>query len=87
LLPKKQKPVLKADITTTTPTVLPMLEVTPQPTVRQLIAAHIPAHIPILAILALPAVRVPIVVVTATTTGSHCSVEQRSETQLCKEMQ
>jgi hypothetical protein len=86
LLPKKQKPVLKADITTTTPTVLPMLEVTPQPTVRQLIAAHIPAHIPILAILALPAIPVRVVVVT-TTTGSNSSVDHPSETQLCKEMQ
>ena len=86
MFPKKQKPVLKADITPTgTSTVLQVLMQVPQPTVRQVIHTHPPAHIPSLAMLALPAVRVRLLVLT--TTGSHSSVDQQSETQLCKEMQ
>ena len=72
--------------TATTTTVLPILQVTQQPTVRELLPAHIPAHLPDLAILALPVIRVRVLVL-PTTTGSNSSVDHPSETQLCKEMQ
>jgi len=85
LFPKKQKPVLKADIFTTACTVQPVLMQVLQPTVREVIHTHPPAQLPRLAMLALPAVRVRLLVLP--TTGSNSSVDHPSETQLCKEMQ